>query len=135
MFGVLNSFLYRVRAITQAHFVGPLAEGSTLWVLDFLNDDGSKVEEDPALARGIFSIPAAWRFVFVHEPFWQEFGVRPNYVPSNWETLLLDAKNLLPQVGPAIVLAASALETLILATLEGTRPKHSNSGKLMGMDQ
>ncbi len=45
---------------------------------------------------------------------WSEVNALPiNYEPGRWDILLLDARALLPDIGPALVLAMSALETRI----------------------
>ena len=42
----------------------------------------------------------------------------PRTFATPWETMLLDAHALLPEIGPALVLAATALEVLISEALE-----------------
>ena len=48
---------------------------------------------------------------------WSELRAEPEKAAPAWETLLLDASAVLPQIGPAIVLAYTALEVLIAAVL------------------
>ena len=41
------------------------------------------------------------------------FELPPNYIPPQWDSLLLDANKALPEIGPSVVLAATALEVFI----------------------
>ena len=50
---------------------------------------------------------------------WQDIHeLPPDYEPPAWEELLLDAEAEFPRIGPAIVLAATALEVLISQVLD-----------------
>ena len=53
-------------------------------------------------------------FTAANAAVWSAVGLLPpERTLRTWERLLLDAEGLLPEVGPAVVLAAAALENLI----------------------
>jgi hypothetical protein len=115
---IVNDFLGALRSVAQAGHVKPL-DPLSVWRLDYLADDGSELPAKEGLIQGRFASGFHWQVSVLNEAIWD--GVRaviPGYKSSTWETLLLDAKALLPEVGPALVLAFTALETLIAATLE-----------------
>jgi len=59
-------------------------------------------------------------------PVWKDANeLPPNYQPPPWEELLLDAQSDLPRVGPAVVLAATALEVFIAHVLDELAPRSS----------
>ena len=118
VFEIVNDFLGALRSVAQAGYVKPL-DPLSVWRLDYLADDGSELPAKKGLIQSRFASGFHWRVSVVNEAIWNRMrAVIPNYRPSTWETLLLDAKALLPEVGPALVLAFTALETLIAATLD-----------------
>jgi hypothetical protein len=95
----------------------------------FLNDDETELEKTPGEFRRLFGSSSQERVVALDVPIWGAIKSLPiNYEPEPSDELLLDAYGLLPQVGPAIVLAYTAIETRIaraldrLAALVGVNP-------------
>jgi hypothetical protein len=102
-----------MRVLAQAPSIRPLSPADCVWILYYVEDDGTPVDPAPPLIRrrlkGRFTVPsmplirdaALWSAVI---------DVPDDYEIPPWETLLLDARNLLPEIGPALVLATSAIE-------------------------
>lgn len=106
-----NEYLVRLRGLHRASFVQPLTLEKAFWTLQYLADDGSDLPPDPALFRGRFSAPIIFRNFGVNEAVWDEFSKLPDGLPARpWLLLLLDAGELLPDVGAALAVANTALE-------------------------
>jgi hypothetical protein len=148
-FDAANRFLERLRVVAQAPFVRPVEPNNVFWYLKYLKDDGTEFGPDPLLVRGRFATP--WHLPGM--PLLRADGIwgaltelSEDYAVPPWETLLLDARLLLeserlrPEVGPALVLAASAIETrvddLLDAAAEGQGgPIRDLWSWLVGRDQ
>jgi len=114
IFKAANWLLQRIRTVTGSPFISPLGKWDTKWTLTYLNDDGSapKDEADKIRGRGIHRMDMS--YCALTPELWNHINDLPaDYETPAWVTLLLDARKLLPEIGPPIVLAAAALETLI----------------------
>ncbi len=108
------------RYMTRAHWLH--LRGAILpWNLRYLADDGGELEKTEGFVRGRgaaqMSIPAS---VWITAPRWQQIAERldaDSPEPSEPDTLLLDAFELLPHDGPAVVLAFTAVEVAANQTL------------------
>jgi hypothetical protein len=84
------------------------------WEMQYLNDDGSELEVTPGLVRHKFSKKFSFSYVACTPSIWDNtFSLPHDFAPPAWHTLLLDARNALPHLGTAVVLAATALEVFI----------------------
>src|SRR5439155_623885 len=78
-----------------------------------------EIEIDEALVRGRGAFHFSFSWIALNKPIWEDIRNLPaNYEPPPWEELLLDAQSDLPRVGPAVVLAATALEVFISYILD-----------------
>lgn len=109
----INSFLLRVRHVTRSPRVHPL-DGSFSWRIQYLNDDETDLPKDDNLYRGKGGIHFSVRPNPLTPSVWEDVNSLPaDYSPPPWEELILEAHGELPRVGPAVVLALTALEVLI----------------------
>lgn len=98
----------------------------TDWTLRYLNDDGSELDQKKGLFRGNFfkridcSCTALWD------------AITPEYEVPPWVSLLLDAEQVLPEVGPSVVLGATALEIFISSILNPLATDSSIQPELWG---
>jgi hypothetical protein len=119
IFELVNTTLSSLRSITQASHIKSLNPESTLWRLDYLTDDLEELQPTSDKIHRRVSANFRWQICGVNREVWDKVRIKlPAYRPPNWETLILDAESLLPDVGPSLVLAATALETLISVTLD-----------------
>lgn len=99
--------------------------------LRYLNDDGTELPEEPALRRGAGKIGFTWSLVGLTQTVWENaHSLPPEFIVPVWETLRLDAVAALPNVGTAVVLAATALEVFIAQVLNQLAAKSTLSGDL-----
>lgn len=118
-FKVANDFLGRIRIVGDAAHVRPVSPDELVWGLVYLNDDESEPAVDPTLVRRRYAGQMQWKLSGVNQAVWETAGGLPaEYVPPGWAMLLLDAEAKLPEVGPSIVLAHTALETFIAWSLD-----------------
>jgi hypothetical protein len=112
---IIDAFLARLRFVTRAAQIQPLRlEGGTSWRLEYSNDDGSELKEDPAFCRARIGRVFHWSSVALTPAVWEQLHeLEPDWASPIWDDILLDSFNALPKVGTAIVLAATALETFI----------------------
>jgi hypothetical protein len=116
-FRMANDLLARLRTLGRAG--QPIAPNSTAWRLVYANDDGSELEPKEGLRRGLGGVSWRWQLFGLRPDLWKAAAALPNdFEPTAWDTLLLDAVDLLPDVGPAIVLAFAAIETRIDRALD-----------------
>lgn len=114
-FAALNETIVKIRVVTRSHFLKPLSEPYTDWVIRYFNDDGTKLQKQPGLFNGQYKQHEEIRAVILQAESWrhvQTINLR------TWENLILDARDSLPESGPAIVLASTALETFISYALD-----------------
>ena len=112
VFAEANSILRRLRHLTRATHIKPIDQRSTIWRMDFLNDDESEL----ASAEGLYRRRggARWELQYLGLPpsLWDAAAAfLPDFQLDPSASLLLDAYSLLPDIGPALVLATSAIET------------------------
>jgi len=111
---VVNSFLTRLRYVTRAAWIHLIDFQRTTWRLRYLNDDGTELEEEKELVRGRGAINVRMQLIGLTKEVWEDIHDLPsNFEAATWDDLLLDAQDTLPQIGPAVVLAATALEVFI----------------------
>jgi hypothetical protein len=118
-FRMANDLLARLRTLGRAGHVKPIAPHSTAWRLVYANDDGSELEPKEGLRRGLGGVSWTWQLFGLRADLWEAAGaLSDDFEPTAWDTLLLDAVDLLPEIGPAIVLAFAAIETRIDRALD-----------------
>jgi hypothetical protein len=127
----IESFLTRLRYVTQYAHMPPFDMSRSWWRLRYLNDDGTELTEDPALRRGLGSIWFNWSWAGINEQIWENIhSLPPDYNPPAWNGLLLDAIAALPHIGTAVVLAATCLEVFISQILDDLAKESQFSAEL-----
>jgi len=120
----INSFLLRLRHVASAGHIRPIDFPACSWRIQYLNDDETELEPDAKLFRGVGTLQVSLRWTALNRPIWEDVYRLPvDFEPPPWEELLLDARNDLPRVGPAVVLAATALEVFIAHVLDRLAPR------------
>lgn len=117
---VVTGFLARLRFAARAPQIEPLSlkYGAT-WRLEYLNDDGAELPEDPDLIRARMGRHWKWSSVTVTPAVWEQIHeLEPDWASPVWDDILLDAFHALPRIGTAVVLAATALEVFISTILD-----------------
>lgn len=123
----INSFLIRLRYVARAAIVRPIDYPRVTWRIRYLNDDESELALDEALVRGRGGLAYSLSWVALSRAVWDDIYELPlNFEPEPWEELLLDAQADLPRIGPAIVLAATALEVFIAQALDRLAEKEGS---------
>jgi hypothetical protein len=122
---IANDFLARLRTLGRGGHVKPL-DPRAIWRITYLRDDES--EFGPALDEGIVRArnSVRWRvkLLALRPSLWEEAeALDEDFEPTAWDTLLLDALDLLPEIGPVLVLAYTALETRIENALDVLAPR------------
>jgi len=111
-FEIANQLLARLRTLSRAPVIRPVAPNATVWHLRYLTDADAELAEGPEQIRGRGSAGWTWSAVGLNRSTWEQAGrLRRDWHPPTSDNLLLDAVGLLPEVGPALVLAATAVET------------------------
>jgi hypothetical protein len=115
----VNWFHSRLRYVTRAAHAKPVSFPWSRWKLEYTNDDGSPLEQQPGLFRGRGTLQFEWSFVGVTRQTWEEiFRLPRGFDIPTWDGLRLDAHAALPSVGASVVLGAAALETFISVVLD-----------------
>lgn len=128
---VINDFLARLRFVTSASQVKPIEFPNLSWNLQYLSDDESELPEEKGKIRDGAARPLRASYLALTKEVWEDLhSLNPYYDPPVWNTLLLDAKSLLPEIGPAIVLAFTALEVFISRTLDQIVAPNTQHGAL-----
>jgi hypothetical protein len=119
----INFFLTRLRHVARAGQVRPIRFPLVTWRMRYLNDDESEFKEEAGLVRGRGTKSFSFSFIALTNKIWTDvFSLPPDYEPPPWESLLLDATVEMPSIGPALVLAATALEVFISRVLDRLAP-------------
>jgi hypothetical protein len=110
----VNSFLLKLRFVTRGNKIHPINLHQTSWHLRYLNDDESELEKAEGLVRGRGGKYFTFSWTALNSNIWEDIFKLPlDYIAPHWDNLLLDASEALPQIGPSIVLATTALEVFI----------------------
>jgi len=125
-FRIVNSLLRRLRSVSQAPRVFEITSFKAPWTIEYLSDN----EESLPASAGLINahISSYWELddQSITEEIWARANALPfDFEPARWDTLLLDARQLLSQVGPALVLAATAVETAASAVIDHLFSKSS----------
>jgi hypothetical protein len=118
-FAFANSWLRRFRTLNRIAWAKPLDEHDVPWKIDMLKDDSTALEIEQGKWRTRAGIVSSFKWVGIDSHVWNAITSLPsNYEPQPSDELLLDAYALVPQVGPAIVLAYTAIETRAAQALD-----------------
>jgi len=129
---VANDFLLRLRYVTNNSIIKPICDFSTTWKqVHYFNDDWSKItdnEADQIIIR-MTDIKSA-KVSPITEEVWNDVNsLEPFSITPSWNKLLLDSNAVLPEIGPAIILAFTSLEAFISNILDmAARYKQIDSG-------
>jgi hypothetical protein len=116
---VVDAFVARLRSVAHAAQVRRVDFPLATYRLTYLDDDENELEKAEGLARERFGVQRSFSYVGLDQGLWEDVHTLPvDFEPQPWDELLLEAEYELPRVGPAIVLAATALEVLIAKTLD-----------------
>lgn len=120
-----NDWLGRLRLLVASPNVRLLSDSPTWWQIRYLNDDGSDLPSEPPLVRRRFAQGVHFETVGLNADLWARVAEVPwGYRPDPARTLLVDAFACLPDVGTAVVLAFTALETCITRALDTLAPMY-----------
>jgi hypothetical protein len=123
LFEVLNSMLYRLRCLTRSPFIQPISREGSNWRIEYLTDAGEPVAQEEGKVKARSSVGFSCQVSGITAEHWQGvIGLPRDFHTKAWEELLLDAEGHLPDVVPAIVLSAVALEVLIGNSLAALAP-------------
>lgn len=115
----LHSFLSRLRYVAQAPQLKIPDFPDCSWILEYLNNDGSCLEQTEGLRRGIAHRKFEFTYFAIDASLWDSVFSLPNdFKTPAWHALIMDSRAALPHVGTSIVLAASALEVFIAELLD-----------------
>jgi hypothetical protein len=118
-FQMANDLLARLRTLGRAGQVKPVGKASTTWHLVYANDDASELEPQDGFRRGLGGVSWQWQLFGLRKEVWLAAGgLSDSFAPTAWDTLFLDALDLLPEVGPALVLLLAAVETRLETALD-----------------
>jgi hypothetical protein len=134
---VVTNVVARMRYTIGSPSVREFRLLDSFWTIRYLADDGSGLVEEKGLVRGRVHAPFKFQFTGLDESSWGRVkNLTFSFHPLMWERLYLDALFLLPEVGPALTLAISAIETvtdqMIEERLQGD-PK--TAAKLIGANR
>jgi hypothetical protein len=118
-FAIANETLSRLRTLGRAPRIRAVHPNDSVAQFEFLNDDGSQLEPAPPLVRTKAGAPMHFEVTVLPSVVWHGMWQLPDgFAASAWDTLFLDAKASLPEVGPSLVLAYAALESRITDALD-----------------
>jgi len=127
----INWFLTRLRYVAQASQVRAIDFPLVTWRMIYLNDDETELPKAEGLVRVRGGLRFSFNYIALNSKVWGGMHELPvDYEPPPWEELLLDAQSDLPRIGPAVVLAATALEVFIARKLDELAPLKPLSGEL-----
>jgi len=115
----INSFLTRLRSVTDSFQVDTINFPKVTWEIKYLNDDGSELEKDARLIRYRGTREGYFSWTGMNKEVWEHVNnLPPDYIIPQWQDLILDAYAAFPKIGPAVVLAFTALEVFITQVLD-----------------
>jgi hypothetical protein len=129
---VVQNIISRVRYTTGSPEFREFGLHETYWITRYLADDGMGLPEDVALIRARVHAPFKFVFSGIDTHSWQASrSLTFAFQPHPWERLYLDAHFLLPEVGPALTLALSAVETAADQLIRDRHPDGNEAESLI----
>lgn len=118
-FNLANSWLQRFRTLNRIFWAKPFEKHHVPWKLEVLHDDGAHLAKEDGKWRYRLGSVTIFKQTGLDASVWNAIGsLSSSYEPEPSDELLLDAYGLLPQIGPALVLAHTAVETRAARTLD-----------------
>lgn len=114
----MNGLLQRLRVLARATHMKPLTPDGLLYRLVLLDDAGALVEAEEGKWRQFGTASFQIRHTAMTPAIWEELAELGEYETPPWDELLLDAMDLDVELGPSLVLAATAVETRIAKALD-----------------
>lgn len=114
-----NDLLTRIRYVAKASHITLIPDDVNLeYHIEYLNDDGSSLPKQAGMRRQAGSRRFHVSFTALTPTVWDDAWSLPSIdkLPA-WPFLIMAAVDLLPAVGPAIVVATTALEVAITQLL------------------
>lgn len=113
-FNVVNKVLERIRCVTVGPGIKPLRVDETFWTLNYLNDSGALLEKEEGKNRIVSRGQTKTEEICLNKDMWKMVTeLDSEFKLPGYEEIFLDALFLKNEVGPAIVLAYTSLETMI----------------------
>jgi hypothetical protein len=119
-FDIADSFLIAYRTLGRVYDLRvPLRREDVVYYVRYVNDDYSELPEDALLCRGhVMSVQKTNMVHYLPEEFWEAIStLSPVFNSTPHDRLILDALDLLPDVGPALAIACTAVEVRIASAL------------------
>jgi hypothetical protein len=112
---VIDQWLTTFRNLLGATWVKPVTRMTCSWRLTYLNDDETELPKEEGQIRGTLGVlMRISNIAGLADEAWNAIAaLQPGYAPFRWDELLVDAVELLPAVGPSLLLAYTALEIRI----------------------
>jgi hypothetical protein len=115
----VSDFHARLRFTTRAAHASPVSFPWNQWKLDYTKDDGSELETPKGYVKCRGTIQYHFSFIGISPQVWDNaFALPGGFKIPVWDGLRLDALAALPNVGTAVVLAATSLEVFISVLLD-----------------
>jgi hypothetical protein len=131
LFALANSLVNRLRSAGRYSAIHPIAKEGGFWRVEFLTDAGDQLEPEKDKVHARASAELLLRISGLSKSVWTAAGqLDRDFRLKPWESLLLDAEAHLPDVVPALVLTAAALEILIDNALSHVAPTDRAAGEL-----
>jgi hypothetical protein len=117
---VIKWFFHRLRYVINAPQLRTVNfPHDTAWRIEYLADDGTPLPQSKGLVQGRGVLAYRFEHMAITPPIWDDlFNLPLDFEPPQWEVLLLDARNAVPEIGPAVVLTATALEVFVNTILD-----------------
>jgi hypothetical protein len=113
-----NGVFERIRVLARATHLKPIRSDNVQFRLVFLTDDRDRVASEEGKFVETGNVQFRIQHVAVVPEIWQSVVELGEYGIPPWDELLLDAQDLDTELGPALVLAAAAIETRIATALD-----------------
>lgn len=111
---VANEFLSRFRYVTGSSQIKLIDTSKTSISVMYTNDEGEELEKEGNSVKGKVAVGIRFLSIGLNKNVWNDIhSVNPFTPIPIWKNLLLDAKGIMPEIGPAIVLTFTALEVFI----------------------
>jgi hypothetical protein len=113
-----NGALERIRVLANATHLRLLDPENVLFRLVFLDDAGRVLPKEEERFRQTWNGRTHIQYVAITETTWGQVAALGDYETPPWDELWLDAADLDADIGPSLVLAATAVETRIANALD-----------------
>jgi hypothetical protein len=117
---VVDEYIGILRSLNKNAEMKPFDRVRCAFAIEYFDNEMQELERTPDQLRGRYKVTKSFSYSVLTQNLWDEFSTRLNTSTKikPWLSLYLDAKSMINDSGPCIVLLQTSLEVMIQTVLD-----------------